>query len=226
MGGGELGDRRRTARPSIDNASAPPTVPIRTAAPPNARSDCSGPETTNAPGPSPNSSASPAGATATRSTAAPTPPARHASASATARPPSATSWAERSAPARTRLADRGVQRAQLAEVGLRQLAERRLAAQLRELGAGRRRRPRAGGDDRDDVALLREAEAARARGLRQLADQPDDRRREDRARRRPRCRARRCRRRPGSRARGRRRRGRRPRARAARRRAASRGCRS
>ena len=51
---------------------------------------------------------------------------------------------------------------------------------------------------RDDVALLREAEAAGARGLRQLADQADDRRREDRALAAPRCRARRCRRRPGS----------------------------
>ncbi len=64
----------------------------------------------------------------------------------------------------------------------------------------------------DDVALLREAEAAGALGLR-AARRPARRPGSGRSgRRRPRCRARRCRRRPGSRARGRRRRGRRRRA--------------
>ena len=131
----------------------------------------------------------------------------------TASPPSATSCAERSAPARTRLAHRGVERAQLAEVGLR--AARRTAP--RRAASPAPSRCAAGAHEpaemtRDDVALLREAEAAGALGLRQLADQPDDRGREDRPVRRPRCRATRCRPRPGRRARGRRRRGPRPRA--------------
>ena len=80
-----------------------------------------------------------------------------------------------------RLAHRGVECAQLAEVGGRELAPRRRAAELGQLGARGVGRPRPGGDDGDDVALLREAEAAGARGLRQLAHQADDRGREDRA---------------------------------------------
>ena len=79
------------------------------------------------------------------------------------------------------LADRGVDGPQLAQVGGRQLALRRLAAQLRQLRAGRRRGPAARGDQRHGVAGLREAEPARALRVGQLADHAHHGRRVDRA---------------------------------------------
>ena len=83
------------------------------------------------------------------------------SASATATPPSATSCAERSAPDADRLADRGVQRAQLAEVGGRQRALERLAAQLGQLRADRATAPTTRGDQRHGVALGARSRAGR-----------------------------------------------------------------
>ena len=172
--------RRRDSTPSIASR-APPTVPMHRRAAERAQRLRVARHDERAGALAEQQRLAVGRAAAPRSTRAPRPPARQHSASATASPPSATSWAERSAPARTpwRTAAWSVRSSPRSACG--QLAERRLAAQLRELGAGGRGRPRAGRDDGDDVALLREAEAARALGLRQLADQPDDRGREDRA---------------------------------------------
>ena len=118
-----------------------------------------------------------------RSTSAPSPPRDARTRPARPRaPPSATSCAERSAPDADGLADRGVERAQLAEVGRGQLALGRRAAQLRQLGA----RCSDGAQPRAAISAtaspaLREAEPAGPRGVGQLADHADDGRREDRA---------------------------------------------
>ena len=109
---------------------------MTTAAPPNARSDCGSPDTTNAPGPSPNSSASPARAQR-REVDARAEAAREAALRERDCEPALGDVVGGAQRARAHaLPHGGVERAQLAEVGLRQLAERRLAAQLRQLGAG------------------------------------------------------------------------------------------
>ena len=134
-------------------------MPIRVAAPPNARSDCSGPGDDER-----------ARAFAEQERLARRPERREVDRAAEAARQARLGQRDGKAALgdvvggaqRARadgLADRGVQRAELAEVGVRELAPRRLAAELRQLGAGGGRRPGAGGDDRDDVALLREAEA-------------------------------------------------------------------
>ena len=101
------------------------------------------------------------------------------SASATATPPSATSWAERSAPDRTpwRTAACSALTAPRSAAG--SAPSSALAAQLGQLGADLGRLPR-GADQRDRVALAREAQPAGARRVGQLADHADDRRRVDR----------------------------------------------
>ena len=74
------------------------------------------------------------------------------SASATATPPSATSWAERSAPERTPWRTAACSAFDGAEVGGGQRALERVAAQLGQLGADLGGLPR-GADQRDRVAL-------------------------------------------------------------------------
>src|SRR3954453_5115658 len=106
---------------------APPTSPITRAAEPNARREAAGPETRNAPGPSPNRSSS----DSSPSTCAPISPARQASGGAGGGA-AAGDVVRGTEPAGTdRLADGRVQRLELAEVGGRQRAGDRLAAQLR-----------------------------------------------------------------------------------------------
>ena len=109
------------------------------------------------------------------------------------------------------LADRGVQRLDLAELDARERALDGLAAQLGELRRGVRGRPAGGRPARS----RRRAGPTRAgpRGPRPAARRRGRRPASGRSGlRRPRCRARRCRRRPGCRTRGTRRRGRRWRA--------------
>ena len=198
---GRSARRRSPAHRRRPSRSPPPRRRTRAATAP-------APRRRTRPGPRRTAAPRRPGAAARGRRARPTPPARQHSASATASPPSATSWAERSAPARTPWRTAACSVAQLAEVGVR--AARRTAP--RRAASPARSRSRAGAHEPAEMTATTSPSCAKPRrpervGLRQLADQPDDRGREDRARRRPRCRARRCRRRPGSRARGRRRRG-------------------
>ena len=106
---------------------------------------------------------------------------RQASASAMATPPSATSCAECSVPGADGLADRGVQRLELAEVDARERPRRR---PRRAAWRARRRRataPSPRSPARSRRPRRRSPSRPARRGVGQLADQADDRRRVDRA---------------------------------------------
>ena len=127
-------------------------------------------------------------------TRAPTPPAIAISASAQARPPSLMSWAAVSSSGADRFADEAERRAAVAIVTRRQ-PRPELAAELRQLRAGKGRSERADQGDRvavgeGDAAGARAGRAARRPGRRPASGRSGPRR--------SRCRARRCRRRPGS----------------------------
>ena len=190
--------------PSIVSES-PPTSPITRAAAPNAASDAAGPETTNAPGPSPKRSSRP-------ETVAPRPRGDRAlgQRDRDAALGDVVRGADRARA--DRLADRGVQRLELAELDARERPVDGLAAQLGELRARRCDGAQPAetsaiaspGCDEAEPARAARRPAARRRGRRPASGRS--------GLRRPRCRARRCRRRPGCRTRGTRRRGRRSRA--------------
>ena len=114
------------------------------------------------------------------------------SASATARPPSLTSWAERSTPRLRRLGKQRVQALLGVEVEPRRPARDAAVHDLQVLAAAEVVAGRA--EQVDRVALGAERAAQHLRRVLEQADHADDRRRDRWRCRRSRCRARRCRR--------------------------------